>query len=214
MSQAAAAIRDRLVQELKAAKRVLWLVSGGSHIQVNVEIMDAIPDELTSNLTVYLIDERYGEVEHPDSNGKQLEDAGFNHKQARVVYTLAPGLSLEETTEQYALSIGAAFEAADVVIAQIGMGADGHIFGILPGSPAVDSEKLVVSYATEQYKRITLTAKAARQYFSVAYLFAFGESKRQQLEKLRDTDVSVAEQPAQLLKHFPEVYVYNDQLDD
>lgn len=213
MAEGAAAVRDRLVKELKSEHNVLWLVSGGSQIQTNVEIMNEIPDELTKSLTVYLIDERYGDVGHPDSNSKQLEDAGFDHKQARVSYVLSQGLSLEETAEQYALSIGAAFEVADVVIALVGMGPDGHILGILPGSPAVDSDKLVEYYETEQYKRVTLTARAAREHFDVSYLLAFGDNKRQQLEDLRDKGLAVSEQPAQLMKQLREAYVYNDQID-
>lgn len=203
---------NRLVEELEAGKKVLWLIPGGSNIPLSVKTMRQIPEDLTKNLTIYLTDERYVDVGHPDSNSKQLDDAGFDHKQARVTWVLSEGLSLEETSEQYALSIGAAFEAAETVIAQMGMGADGHICGILPGTPAVASGALVVGYQTETFTRITLTPKALKQYVGAAYVYAFGEGKKEALSNLL-IELPVTEQPAQVLKSLPEAYVYNDQLE-
>lgn len=211
MEEGAAPLLDRLVEELDAGKNVVWLVPGGSNIPLSVSVMDTIGAELTKRLTIYLTDERYGEIDHIDSNTRQLREAGFDPKQARMVNVLARGLGLEETSEQYALSIAAAFEAADIVIAQMGMGPDGHICGILPGSPAVESEKLVVGYVTETFTRITLTPKALKQYVDAAYVFAFGEAKKEALVNLL-TDKPLSEQPAQVLKSLEEAYVYNDQL--
>jgi 6-phosphogluconolactonase/glucosamine-6-phosphate isomerase/deaminase len=205
-------LADRLIEELEAGKKVLWLVSGGSNIPLSVQVMEQIPDKLTAGLTVFLSDERYGEVGHADSNSKQLDDAGFSHKDARVTYVLSRGMSLIETTDQFSLAISAAFEVADIIIGQFGMGADGHILGILPGTPAVDSEKLVCGYATEDFTRITLTAKAVRENIDVAYVFAFGPSKKEQLLTLTSKELPVSDQPAQLLKELPEAYVYNDQI--
>ena len=214
MEDGAAPLRDRLLAELQVNKQVLWLVPGGSNIPLSVAVMRGLPDDPTKNLTIYLTDERYKnetDVAHPDSNTRQLHEAGFDPKQARQVNVLAPGLSLEETSEQYALSIAAAFEAADTVIAQMGMGPDGHVCGILPGSPAVDSEKLVCGYATETFTRITLTPTALKQYVDAAYVYAFGEAKKEGLNNLVG-DLPLSDQPAQILKQLPESYVYNDQL--
>lgn len=205
-------LADRLIDELNAGKKVLWMVSGGSNIPVAAAVMDQIPDNLTERLSVCLVDERYGPVGHPDSNSKQLDDAGFKHKKARVMYVLAPGLSMAETADQFALELKTAFEMADIVIAQLGIGPDGHVLGIKPESPAIENKSLVVHYAAEDYKRITPTVYAAIRHIDAAYVFAFGANKHAQLEKLRDTDVPVSEQPAQLLKHLPEAYVYNDKI--
>jgi 6-phosphogluconolactonase len=212
MTEGDAPLSDRLQAELEAGKNVLWLVPGGSNIPLSAEVMRQIPDELTHRLTIYLTDERYGEVDHPDSNTRQLREAGFDPKDARMVHVLAPGLGLEETAEQYALSIAAAFEVADIVIAQIGMGPDGHICGILPGSPAVTSDQLAVGYKTETFTRITLTPRALIEHVDAAYVYAFGEAKLPALENLLGKELPLDEQPAQLLKQLPEAYVYNDQL--
>jgi 6-phosphogluconolactonase/glucosamine-6-phosphate isomerase/deaminase len=66
-----------LITELRAGKRVLWLLSGGSNIRAIVEVMDSIDDSLTPNLSLLLADERFGPVGHHDSNWQQLLDAGF-----------------------------------------------------------------------------------------------------------------------------------------
>lgn len=211
MDDGAAPLYDRLHEELSANKNVLWLVTGGSSMRLSVRVMEQITEAESDRLQIYLTDERYGDIGHADSNARQLMDAGFDPKRARQVNVLAKDLSLEETCEQYALSIGAAFEAADVVIAQLGMGADGHILGVLPETPAVASDKLVVGYVTDTFTRITLTLKGLQDNVDAAYVFAFGDNKSEALSNLLSRDLPTNEQPAQILKKMPEVYVYNDQ---
>jgi 6-phosphogluconolactonase/glucosamine-6-phosphate isomerase/deaminase len=201
----------RLKKELKKGERVLWLVTGGSNIAVSCEVMKALPTEQTKNLAIFLTDERYGAVGHLDSNAKQLIDAGFQTKEAVFVPTLMPGFSLEETRERYAEASKRAFEHANVVIAQIGIGLDGHIAGILPHSPAVEADGWVTAYETPIYNRVTLTFDALK-HISVVYATAFGEERRETLKQLHDEVVPLADQPAQFLKSLPEAYVFNDQI--
>ncbi len=213
MHDGAAPLYERLVAELETGDRVLWVVPGGSNIPLSADISQRLPEELTQNLTIYLTDERYGEVWHPDSNTRQLEEAGFTPKKAVMVPVLTGGLSLQETAEHYADALADAFANADVVIGQFGMGADGHIAGMLPGSPAVTSTELAVGYQTETFTRITMTPQAIEQV-DAAYVYAFGEAKRPALENLENKDLPLDEQPAQILKLLPEAYVFNDQIGD
>lgn len=206
------ALRERLISELRDNRIVLWLVSGGSNIEASVAIMRGIPKELSSRLTVMLVDERYGPVDHPDSNWHQLEAADFQGKQARLIPVLQAGETLLETTERYNQQLQQAFDEADVVIAQLGIGADGHIAGILPHSDAVsDTTDFVVAYQSDPYQRITMTFAALRQVDS-AYVLAYGDEKLQPLTDLQNDALSLAEHPAQILKEISEVYVYNDQV--
>src|SRR4051812_44322661 len=108
LEEGAAPLFERIVHELEEGKRVIWLVPGGSNIPLSVTVMDNLATDLTKNLTIYLTDERFGEVNHPDSNARQLREAGFDPKQARTVHVLAKGLTFEETIEQYALSFDTA----------------------------------------------------------------------------------------------------------
>ena len=207
-------LSQRLIQELTKNRNVLWLVSGGSNIQSAVKVMATIPAELQMQLTIMLVDERFGDVGHDNSNHQQLLDAGFNPGEAILLSILELGLSLEETVSRFKSIAGQAFEEADTVIALIGIGADGHIAGILPNSPAsYESEKYVVGYEAETYKRLTLTFPALRR-ISAAYVFAYGESKVDGLKRLMSKELTLDEQPAQILKELPEAYVYNDHIDN
>lgn len=206
-------LTDRLTQELGEGRRVLWLVCGGSNVATAVDVMKNLADDLTKDLTITLTDERYGPPGHADSNWQQLADAGFDRKQARTLPVLEAGRSLAETTEHYQELAKRTFQDSDTVIALFGVGADGHIAGILPGSPAAnaDDEAWAAGYETKGFTRLTLTFTALR-HVDVAYAFAFGEAKRAALSKLRSADIPLDEQPAQLLKRLPEAYLYSDQL--
>ena len=202
---------ERLSTELSANKRVLWLLSGGSNIPISVAVMQQLPEEETKNLAIFMMDERYGEVGHLNSNAQQLMDGGFRAKNAVFIHTLMPGFSLEETRERFEAASKRAFEHADVILAQIGIGSDGHIAGILPNSPAASDEGWVCAYDTPTYKRVTLTFTALRQV-TVAIAAAFGDEKKATLVRLRDENLALTEQPAQLLKELSEAYVCNDQV--
>lgn len=209
-----ASLTERLVRELADGKRVLWLLSGGSNIPSSVQIMDNISSALSKNLSVSLVDERYGEPGHDESNWAQLMQAGFNSKQATLLPVLQPGISFERTVQNYTKLIEQAFRANDVVIAQLGIGPDGHVAGILPGSPAANEQTaLVAGYDAPPLKRLTLTFPALKQ-INAAYVFAFGKPKQQALLSLRNKSEQLAGQPAQILNELGEAYMYSDQAGD
>jgi 6-phosphogluconolactonase/glucosamine-6-phosphate isomerase/deaminase len=204
------AIASRLTLELQT-KSVLWLVSGGSQLEANCLVMQAIPDNLTSGLSIMPIDERYGNVGHPDSNWASLMNAGFSPKQARLLPVLVDNLSFDQTAERFNIMAGQAFSACDVLIGQLGIGTDGHTAGILPGSPAAqESQSLVAYYEAPPLKRLTLTYTALRR-LNVAFALAYGETKRQALTNLKQ-NLPLSRQPAQVIKDIKEAYVYNDQV--
>jgi 6-phosphogluconolactonase/glucosamine-6-phosphate isomerase/deaminase len=205
-------LAESLLAALKSHGHVAWFVSGGSNIPISVSVMQTIPDELSKRLSIFLSDERFGPVGHPDSNFQQLMDAGFDPKGARVVPVLVPAVGLDETVGRYDSALEDLFDTAEVIIGQFGLGADGHICGILPHTPAVTSSELVTGYATETYTRITTTPKAL-EHFTTVYVFTFGDTKRTALINLQEKDLPVDEQPAQVLKQLPEVYIYSDQVE-
>lgn len=204
-------LHDKLTEALQT-QRVLWLVSGGSNIAAAVEAMKSLPEALTKNLAITLTDERYGEVGHKDSNTTQLFETGFDPKQATYVPVLTAGASLEETRQRYEDFIRTALENADVVIGHFGIGADGHIAGILPNSPATTTEGLVAAYEAPNFTRVTLTFAALKQ-IDVAIAAAFGNEKHEALSKLQNETLELKEQPSQILKQLPEAYVFSDQFE-
>jgi 6-phosphogluconolactonase/glucosamine-6-phosphate isomerase/deaminase len=201
-------LTESLIAALEKHSRTLWLVPGGSNIPLSVRVMRAIPEALTYKLHIMLTDERYGEPGHEDSNASQLYAAGFEPQHAVFIETLRPGLSLDETVRRYGETFMRENAAAGYSIGQFGIGADGHIAGILPHSPAAHSNAPAAGYESAPYTRVTLTFPALRN-LDMAYVFAYGEEKRGALGRLAKTSDDLAAQPCQILRQIPESYVYN-----
>lgn len=210
-AEASQAVAGRLIKELGDGRRVLWLTSGGSQTGANVDIMAQIPDEISQNLTLMPIDERYGPPGHDDSNWQQLMAAGFRAKQAKLLPVLRAGLDFDQTAAAYNQMAEQAFKDNDIIIGCLGIGPDGHTAGILPNSIATSEESdMVAHYLAPPYQRLTLSFKALRQ-INAAYVLVFGAAKNEALKNLK-TNLPLNRQPAQILKDIPETYVYNDQV--
>ncbi|HSX53588.1 MAG TPA: 6-phosphogluconolactonase [Patescibacteria group bacterium] len=204
-------IADVISPLLESGKKVLWLLPGGSAIKVAVAISKSLPAAHISNLTLTLTDERYGPPGHTDSNWPQLVDAGFRVGTATTQPVLV-GKDLQQTVDEFAHTLEKDFEEADFRIALVGMGPDGHIAGIKPGSSAVGSSKLAVGYKWQDFTRITSTINALKKLDEVV-IYAIGKEKWPQWDALDKTlDPNV--QPAQLLKTLRKVIIYNDYKGD
>ena len=200
-------IAEAIVSQLEAGKKVFWLIPGGSAIAVAVEAAKIIIGAPYEHLTVTLTDERYGELNHSDSNWLQLQQAGFYLPEAHLIPVIS-GKDKIATSEDYAMQLKDGLANADYAIGFFGIGADGHTAGILPGSPAVHSENLTADYTAGNYERITITPKVIAQ-LSEAFVYAVGESKWEALSKL-ETEVDLDEEPAQILKQVPKLTIFTD----
>ena len=207
-------LTEQLVHELADEKRILWLVSGGSNIPASVEVMDSILPSLSAQLSIMPVDERFGPEGHADSNWASLFKAGFNAKRATLLPVLQKNKTFQQSVQHYKQLVKQAFATHDVIVAQLGIGPDGHIAGILPNSPASrETAELVCGYQSEPYKRLTLTFPAL-MHITDAFVFAFGENKEQAIVNLRDKQLALTEQPAQILKDLDKVCIYNDHIGD
>lgn len=208
------ALAEELAGVLSRRTKVVWLIAGGTNVPIAVQTMTilrrAIPHSFFKKLVVMQTDERYGTLGHKDSNWRALQDAGFDFEAVKT-FPVLTGLSLPEAVLRYEKIIKEEFETAHSIIGQFGIGADGHIAGILPYSRAVDSKDLVFSYDALPLRRITLTPPAVQKIHS-AFIFVFGSAKKEAVRRLRDGNLSIEEQPAQILKKMPRVFFYSDQL--
>lgn len=203
-----------IARKLSGNKKVLWLLSGGSNIPASVEVMNNVPVDLSRNLSVSLIDERYGEEGHADSNWAKLIAAGFDVKQGTLLPVLTNGLSFEQTLERFEKIISEGRSNNQTVVAQLGIGEDGHVAGILPDSPAaLEKTDLVSGYQSQPFLRLTATFPALKKT-DIVYAFAFGSNKHAALSDLQTKKISPVKQPVQILKQIPKVYIYNDQVGD
>jgi 6-phosphogluconolactonase len=201
-TQVIEALSEAILRNLRAGKRVLWLVPGGSAIGVAVEASRALMGsgiEL-STLSVALTDERLVASTHPDSNAKQLRDAGFD-------------LPLAQATQDYATELADLFAHADYKIGLFGMGPDGHIAALFPRHAALgETARFAISLYDAPKPppaRVTMTPRAIAA-LDEAVLYAKGPEKKAMLEQLK-RDAEPVDQPAQLLKRVPAFSLYTDQ---
>ena len=101
-------------------------------------------------------------------------------------------------------------KTADISIAQLGMGTDGHIAGILPGTESVQAAGLVTSYQTDNLMNHAFNGLDQVQEL---WLFAYGQDKSRNWRRCKTRNLSLSEQPAQYLKRHPRVVVYNDSIE-
>lgn len=197
---------------LKEGRNVLWVLCGGSNVKYSVEVMNMIQSFVAKKdlmrLTVTLSDERFGDVGHKDSNWQQLLDAGFETKNVNLLPVLT-GLDLDKTKEEFSIKVKKAYNKADIIIGQLGIGTDGHIAGVLPESRGVVDSSVAVAYEANDYVRITLTLKMIKK-MSVIFVFAFGETKKVAISNLESNEMSLHQMPAQILKQVKDVRVYCD----
>jgi 6-phosphogluconolactonase/glucosamine-6-phosphate isomerase/deaminase len=209
-------IAERIASELAIGRRVLWLVSGGSNVALEVQIMQQLrassADKL-DHLAVLPMDERYGPQGHSDSNTQQLREAGFDPGKATWIDVLLHDTSFDQTVDFYNELAARALASASSVIGQFGLGNDGHTAGILPGSPAADADNATVAgYEWDDYTRMTLTPRALLNT-TVGFVPAYGESKKTALQRLQKNKATLSGLPAKLLYDIPEAYVYNDHIE-
>jgi 6-phosphogluconolactonase/glucosamine-6-phosphate isomerase/deaminase len=202
-------IYDCIAPRLESGQSVFWLVPGGSAIKVAAQVATKLGDSDLSRLTVSLTDERYGEVGHPDSNWQQLSNSGFTLSGANLAPVLI-GKNMAETVTEFSNFLGRQLALSDYSIGLFGLGKDGHTAGILPGSVAVLSEDLAAGYDTEEYRRVTMTPKSIEQ-LDEAVVFAVGQDKHSALDDLAK-DLSITQQPAQVLKKVNKLSIFNDKL--
>jgi 6-phosphogluconolactonase len=205
--QAVSFIKNRLLQHLDRGKRVTWLIPGGSAAEIARQVAAGLSGkQFLSRLSVTLTDERYGPPGHKDSNW-QLPDKGFGLKQANL-YPVLRGKDLQQTADDYSSTLNRLLNESDYSVALAGIGPDGHIFGIKPGSPAVDSSSDVAGYHWDDYTRITPTINYLEKIDEVI-IYSVGEEKWPQFEALGQ-EIPPARQPAQFLKRLKKVIILND----
>jgi len=157
---------------------------------------------------ICVVDERYGEPFHKDSNEKLLMDAGvkeFADKHCIETAKYLIGKSIEETADVYGKKIGELFDKFPKRVGIMGVGTNLHTAGVFPYSKAVKSELLVEAIEVEDAypKRLTLTFKALEQ-FTGFVIMMFGPAKRGALEiMLDDKENDLGKYPAVFYRNGP-----------
>lgn len=215
---------NSILNQLDLGKHVLFFLTGGSSIAVGLRIAEFLREDqrhnLTQNLTIMLTDERYGPINHVDSNFSKLLEKGFTLPFAKIIPILT-GESREIATEKFNDTLSKEFKKAEYKIGLFGFGADAHTAGILPGSVATESKGLACGYDTPLFSRITMTFNAIKE-LDEAVVWAQGEEKWPIFESLkkdlpaRNTERTASlggdmvKQPVQILKMVPLLTFFTD----
>ncbi len=208
LEPAAQYLAKHIAARLATGQKVLWLISGGSSIDVAASTASRLAGRDLSGLTVSLIDERYGEPGHPDSNWHKFLATGVKLPGA-TLHPVLTGADQATTAAGFEDFLVGAFQSTNYHLGLLGIGPDGHTSGILPHSPAVTASGLVCSYEGPDYQRITTTA-AALSRLDEAVVYASGKPKWSVLDRL-ETDQTIASQPAQILKTIPKLTIFTDR---
>lgn len=211
---AEAAVKDVLMALRQALSEghVTWLVSGGSCIEPQSQILRELTDESLDRLTVVLLDERYGESGHEQSNYAQLRAARFARPGLHFDDILEDNPSPEQAAERHEAILRTAL-GTDICIATMGIGADGHTAGILPDSAATEAASVLsLAYQAADFLRITATF-AALQKVDTAYVFAYGPAKADAIERLKTRHEPQRDLPAAILYDISSATIYNDYIE-
>lgn len=153
-------------------------------------------DELSTSrlrwerMEVFLVDERMLPVDHSESNAGLV----IEHLVSKVTtsfHAVDTSLSPPQAAEEYAKAIGP-FLPLDLVV--VGLGADGHIASLFPGSSSSAGEPPVVPTWSKRTGtwRISMSYGAI-EASSTLLMLVTGESKRDALTRmLRGDDVPAA----------------------
>lgn len=162
-----------------------------------------------SKIHFFVLDERYVPYAHEDSNYRRIQKSLFD-----VVSTHAHGfdteLSIEESLSTYEKEIQDVVENQfDLVV--LGIGSDGHIASLFPGSDGLFESDHSVAHTTTDtlavHDRLTMTFPVIMKSKQILVLLR-GEQKKAILEEVIDSDSTIAELPAKALLHHPNVIVY------
>jgi 6-phosphogluconolactonase/glucosamine-6-phosphate isomerase/deaminase len=195
-------------EHLGAGERVLWLLSGGSGIQVVLKTASLLSDVNLSQLSATLSDERYGPVDHQDENWKQLLDGGL-HLPGATLYRPLIGKDAATTADEFGVWMKHQMTVSDYKIGLFGIGSDGHTAGIKPHSSAATAVTWADCYIGEDFERITITPFGISQ-LDEAVIQASGTDKTPTLERLLHNTIEIIDQPGQVLKSITKCTLYTD----
>ena len=202
---------DYLISSLKENNRVLWLLSGGSNIAIEVKTMDKIPDALTKKLIIGLIDERYGNFNHADSNFYQIKSANFNFRDSAIIEVIEKQSdSIKSSAKEYGQKITELLSNKNIFsIGQLGVGDDGHIAGILPDCSIIESPETVDSYTSKPFNRISFTPNGLGLLDQIIVVIV-DTRKNHLIDKIfLDDGNDEKELPIKLLHRYNSVNIYN-----
>ncbi len=214
----AAAAEDfcrRVMQAVSSGKRFACALSGGSTPRVLFEALawGGIPSRLSATMwqSVHFFwgDERCVPPDHPDSNYRMAHELLLSKVclPASNIHRIRGELGAIPAAEAYELELRRFFQLAQgerpaFDLIYLGLGEDGHIASLFPGSTALlESSRMVAAAPTEKpgIDRVTLTLPVINSAACVAFLVA-GSGKALTLQRVLEKPGTGMRLPATLVK--------------
>lgn len=194
--------------------KTLLALSGGTTPDYRLMLVE--PDDVIPG-AICVVDERYGEPLHENSNELLLKNAGvfdFAKKHSIVLAKILSGREFLATEKDYDKVVVDLFGKFPKRVGIMGIGINLHTAGIFPYSAAAKSPDFVVAEVVDDKfpKRITLTLKALGEFENFIIL-AFGEEKKETLTRmLSDLENDMQKYPAIFYRKAPaKSYLVTDQ---
>lgn len=193
---AAEAIADWLAAGLAENDRASFVGTGGSSPGPVYDLLATLPLPW-DQISVTLSDERWVSPTSPDSNERQLRERLLVGEAATAAFVplWSDAATVEDAADAAEATVADLFPA-DVVL--LGMGEDGHIASLFPGSPALEEgldplgDSFVIDVPAGEpapsLPRLSLTLYALKQAFLTLVLVR-GEAKRRIIEDRDDLPI-------------------------
>ena len=199
---------------------ILLMLSGGSART----ILEFLPAALLGpHVTITMLDERYA-TDSEINNFAQLEKTNFYERCVEqgthfISTKVLADESLEALQNRFddALKTWRKQYKDGVVIATMGIGADGHTAGIFAGEHGVNFNGTgwVTGYSVpkevnEYTKRVTVTNTFLRDQIDCAVVYAVGQEKHRIVKEIQSGTASIHNIPAVVLKDIKHVAIFSD----
>ncbi len=190
-------IVDCIAETLKTQERFTWVLSGGNTPKVLYELLAATPyrEKIEwGKLHIFWGDERDVPFNDSRNNAKMAYDTLLNHVPIppyHIHVMQTENISAEKSAEQYQKVLQEYFPTTDPQLPTfdlvlLGMGDDGHVLSLFPGTSVVHEEKAWATYLwleSQKMYRITLTKTVVNKSRQIAFLTT-GATKAQALKEV------------------------------
>ncbi|MDA9645813.1 6-phosphogluconolactonase [Candidatus Actinomarina] len=177
--EASSCLSNLLISEINKSKQDTFSIglSGGSTPKITYSLLRSDIKDL-SKIIFWTVDERWVSKDN-DSSNQKLVNSIFSDSEARILEVEYSGVSADEDAKKYSSKITDNIKSFDTVI--LGIGEDGHIASLFPGTDAVNEKSAL--YVSNEVNilskwRVTATFQLLKEVKNV-YLLVTGKSKNE-----------------------------------